>query len=567
MIRRFLKYYKPHKHLFILDFACAFFMSIMDLVFPMFARIIIDDVLPKRDIKLVLWIGLGLLIVYVLRSILQYIVDYWGHILGVRIEYDMRKEMFNHIQRLSFSYFDNNKTGQIMSRLVNDLNEISELAHHGPEDLFITIITLIGSFIIMFMLNVKLALSVLIVMPFMIAFSILSNKKMRKAFRDLRIKLGEINSQAENSLSGIRVVKAFNNEEHESEKFEIGNKNFRISKENSYGAMAVFFAGITFFSNFISLLVLIYGGILIYNNELTIGELFGFLLYVSMFLQPIRRMTSLIENYQKGMAGFSRFTEIMDEVPRIEDKKNAKTIKKVFGDISFENVTFSYNEKKNILENVNLNIKKGSTVAFIGPSGVGKTTLCSLLPRFYEIDEGSIKIDNMNIKDVTQNSLRDNIGIVQQDVFLFSGSVRDNIIYGKVDASEEEIIQAAKNAEIHEYIMTLDDGYDTYIGERGVKLSGGQKQRISIARVFLKNPPIIILDEATSALDNETERAIQKSLNKLSQNRTTLVIAHRLGTIKNADEIIVLNENGIEEKGSHEELIKKNGVYSKLYLN
>lgn len=565
MIKQFIKYYKPHMSLFTLDFTCAFFMSIMDLIFPAFARRMIDSILPEKNIKVIVWAGVGLLALYIVRSILQYIVDYWGHMLGVRMEYDMRKELFNHIHKLSFSYFDNNKTGQIMSRLVNDLNEISELAHHGPEDLFITIITLIGSFIIMFSLNVKLALAILIVMPIMIWFTISRNKEMRKSFRDLRVKLGDINAQAENSISGVRVVKAFANEEYEHEKFEFGNRNFRQSKEDSYKVMGVFFAGITFFSNIINLIVLIYGGILIYSGDLTIGELIGFLLYVSMFLQPIKRMTALIENYQKGMAGFSRFIEVLNEQPQVKDKKGAKDIKNIKGNIKFEDVTFSYNDKNNILENINFEVKKGETVAFVGPSGAGKTTLCSLIPRFYEVDSGKIKIDDIDIKDITQKSLRDNIGIVQQDVFLFSGTIKDNIIYGKIGATNEQIIKAAKEANIHDFIMSLEDGYDTYIGERGVKLSGGQKQRISIARIFLKNPPILILDEATSALDNETERLIQQSLFKLSENRTTLVIAHRLTTIKNANRIMVLTDNGIEEQGSHEELINTEGIYERLY--
>ncbi len=551
--------------LFILDFTCAFIMSIMDLIFPVFAKGMIDTILPNRSIKIIIWSGIGLLFLYVIRSILEYIVNYWGHVLGVRMEYDMRKEMFDHIQKLSFTYFDNNKTGQIMSRLVNDLNEISELAHHGPEDLFITFITLIGSFMIMFSLNVKLTLALFFIMPIMMIFSVSKNRAMRRAFRDLRVKLGDINAQAEDSISGVRVVKAFTNEAYEHKKFERGNRGFKESKEDSYKVMGQFFSGITFFSNLINLVVLIYGGILIYNGELSLGELVGFLLYVSMFLQPIRKITALIENYQKGMAGFNRFTEILNIEPEIQDKKNAKEVKRLKGDILFEKVHFSYNNKNNILENINFRIKSGETVAFVGPSGGGKTTLCSLIPRFYEIDQGKIKIDEIDIQEITQKSLRENIGIVQQDVFLFSGTIRDNIIYGRIGASDEEVIEAAKKANAHDFIMHLENGYDTYIGERGVKLSGGQKQRISIARIFLKNPPILILDEATSALDNETEKLIQESLFKLSENRTTLVIAHRLATIRNANRIMVLTDEGIVEDGNHEKLISAGGIYERLY--
>jgi ATP-binding cassette, subfamily B, bacterial len=565
MLKKFIQYYKPHKGLFILDFSCAFLISIIDLISPMVAKNIVDSVIPSKNLKLLMTIGIVLLIVYVLRSVLQYIVDYWGHMLGVRMEYDMREDLFSHISKLPFSYFDNNKTGQIMSRLVNDLNEIAELAHHGPEDLFIAAITLIGSFAIMMTLNVKLALSILIIIPFMLYFGINKNKLMRKSFRELRSKLGDINSQAEDSISGIRVVKAFNNEQYEQKKFRIGNLNFKKAKEDSYKAMAEFFSGITFFSNFINLIILVYGGYLITINDLTIGDLVGFLLYISLFLQPIRKISNLIENYQKGMASFSRFIEIMNVNPSIKDSKNAINIENIKGDIKLEHVNFSYEGKKEILSDINLHIKPNETVAFVGASGVGKTTLCNLIPRFYEVISGSIKIDNIDIKDIYLKSLRNNIGVVQQDVFLFYGTIKENIAYGNINASDDEIIKAAKNANAHEFIISLENGYDSYIGERGVKLSGGQKQRIAIARMFLRNPKILILDEATSALDNKTEQIIQKALHDLSKDRTTLVVAHRLATIKNADRIVVLDKDKISEVGKHEELINKKGIYASLY--
>lgn len=565
MLKYFIRYYRPHLPLFLLDFGCAFIMAAMDLVFPIVVTTMIDDVFPSKNLAIILWTGVGMLILYVVRAILQYIVDYWGHVLGVRMEYDMRRDLFHHLHKLSFNYFDNTKTGHIMSRLVNDLNEISELAHHGPEDLFIVAVTLIGSFIIMASIHLPLTLITFSVVPIVLVFTILKNKKMQTAFRKLRIEMGEINSQVEDSISGVRVVKSFTNEEYEEEKFKIGNSNFKNSKENTFKVMASFFAGVNFFSNFIHLIVLIFGGLFIYQGSMKTGELVGFLLYVSMFLQPIRKLTILVENYQKGMAGFHRFWETLQLSPEIIDTPDAIDITGVKGSISFENVTFSYNNKENVLKNISFSIHPGETLAIVGPSGGGKTTLCSLIPRFYEIDEGVIRIDKENIKNITLKSLRKNIGMVQQDVFLFSGTVKENIAYGNINASHEEIIDAAKKANAHDFIMNLENGYDTYIGERGVKLSGGQKQRLSIARIFLKNPPILILDEATSALDNETERVIQESLQQLSENRTTLIIAHRLATIKNADRIMVLTDEGIMEEGSHDTLLKKGGIYTRLY--
>lgn len=564
MIRHFAKYYKNHLPLFCLDFTCAFLMAGLDLVFPAIVRKTIDEILPSKNFELLIWISVGLLILYILRAVFQYIVDYWGHVLGVRIEYDMRKDLFNHIGKLSFSYFDNTKTGHIMSRIVNDLNEISELAHHGPEDLFIVAVTLLGSFIILLNSYWPLALITFSVVPIMLVFAVLKNKKMQSAFRGMRIKIADVNAQVEDSVSGIRVVKSFTNEWYEEKKFEKGNMNFRKSREGAFKIMAEFFSGVTFFSNLINVVVMMFGGIFIYYGKMTSGTLVEFLLYVSMFLQPIRKFTTLIENYQKGMSGFVRFIETLEIEPDIKDNPKAINIERVNGEIEFDNVTFSYN-KENVLENINLSIKPGKTIAFVGPSGGGKTTLCSLIPRFYEVDKGSVKIDGMDIKMITQRSLRENIGIVQQDVFLFSGTVRENIAYGNIGATDGEIIKAAKRADAHEFIMALENGYDTYIGERGVMLSGGQKQRLSIARMFLKNPPILILDEATSALDSETEKIIQKSLSDLAQNRTTLIIAHRLATIRNSDRIVVLTDEGIAEIGTHEKLLDNNGVYARLY--
>lgn len=565
MIREFIKYYKPHRALFILDFTCAFIMSLMNLVFPVLTKKIIDDLLPSGNMKKIMYFGILLLTLYILRAILQFIVDYWGHTLGVRIEYDMRRKLFKHINKLSFSYFDNVKTGQIMSRLVNDLNQISELAHHGPEDLFIAFVTLAGSFFIMITLNVKMTLVIFSIMPIMLTFAIMKNRELKKSFKDLRVKVGDINSQAEDSISGIRVVKAFNNEEYEEGKFDIGNKNFKDTKQKSYKVLGQFFSGITFFSNIINLIVLMYGSYLIYNKELTTGDLVGFLLYVSMFLQPIRKITALIENYQRGMAGFARFKQIMDIDPEIQEKQDTISVDKLKGNIEFDDVGFGYNNNKSVLTGINMSVASGQTIAIVGPSGAGKTTLLRLIPRFYEVSSGDIRIDSINVKDMKISDLRKNIGVVEQDVFLFSGTIKENILYGKQDATDEEIMEAAKKANAHDFISALENGYDTYIGQRGVRLSGGQKQRIAITRIFLKNPPILILDEATSALDTQTERIIQKSLYDLSKNRTTLVIAHRLTTIKNADKIIVLTNDGIKECGSHEELIGQDGIYSELY--
>ncbi|NLJ55604.1 MAG: ABC transporter ATP-binding protein [Firmicutes bacterium] len=565
MLRCFFKYYRPHMPLFLFDFGCAFAMAGLDLVFPVAVQWIIDELLPKQELTLFFWICGGLLGLYLLRAGLQYIVDYWGHVLGVRIEYDMRQDLFGHIQKLSFRYFDNTKTGHIMSRLVNDLNEISELAHHGPEDLFIATVTLIGAFVIMLKINWQLTLLIFPLVPVMIWFAVSKNRRMQETFRDVRLKVADINARVEDSISGVRVVKSFTNEGYEKKKFARDNRNFLHSKQRSFRVMAEFFSGINFFSNLINLIVVFYGGYFIHRGQITLGTLVGFLLYVNLFLQPIRRITMLVEIYQRGMAGFHRFIETLQVEPEISDRKGARRAGRLQGEVVFDNVTFGYNPEKMIITDVNLRIAPGETVALVGPSGAGKTTICNLIPRFYDLQQGGILIDGTDIRDYTQRSLRQNIGIVQQDIFLFNGTIRENIAYGRIDTTEEEVVQAAVQANAHDFIMELADGYDTYTGERGVMLSGGQRQRIAIARIFLKNPPILILDEATSALDNETEALIQEALFALSRNRSTLVIAHRLTTVRRANRILVLTDDGIVEEGTHEQLLEKGGYYARLY--
>lgn len=565
MIRKFAKYYKPHMGLFILDIICAFLISITDLIFPMITRKFINTIIPNKQVELIFKMGIALLILYIIRLILEYIVGYYGHVLGVRMEYDMRREMFSHVQKLSFSYFDNTKTGHIMSRMVNDLNEIAELAHHGPEDLFISLIMIIGSFILLLRINVKLTLIIFAIIPFMLLFTIYYNSKMRRNFDDMRKSIAEVNAKLEDSISGIRVVKSFTNEDYEEEKFDYGNNQFKLLRSESVKYLGIFQAGVNFFSNIASVVALVAGGYFVYLGEVNTGDMVAYIIYINQFLQPIKRLANLIENYQKGMAGFRRFDEIMQIEPNIVDSENAIDIKNVKGDIEFNDVVFSYDDENSVLSGINFKVNKGENVAIVGYSGVGKTTICNLLPRFYEVQDGSIKIDGVDINNITLNSLRKNIGIVEQDVFLFTGTIRENIAYGNLNASEDEIIKAAKAANANEFIESLPNGYDTNIGERGVKLSGGQKQRISIARMFLKNPPILIFDEATSSLDNESESIIQSSIEKLSRNRTTLIIAHRLTTIKNAKRIIVLTENGVAEEGTHKQLLQNKGTYYNLY--
>lgn len=565
MIKRFISYYKPHKRLFALDMICAFLVAALDLIFPMASRNIINVIIPSGNLKMLYIYSAVLVGLYILKLIFNYIVDYWGHVVGVRMQYHMRKEVFAHLQSLPFSFFDNTKTGHLMSRIVNDLMEVSELAHHGPEDVFISIVMIVGSFIMLCTINWKLTVIVFAFIPLMLWFAMKKRAKMTEAFRNTRKTIAIVNAKLENSISGIRVSKSFTNEEYEMEKFDEGNIEFLKSREIAYKSLAEFFSGITFMVDILQVVVIFIGGIFVTKKLINIGDLFAYVLYIGFFMQPIRRLTSFVEQFQAGMTGFERFIEIMDIESDIVEKEDAIELMDVKGNIEFKDLSFNYNNKSEVLTNINLKIEEGKTVALVGPSGGGKTTLCHLIPRFYEATEGQILIDGKDIKDLTLKSLRKNIGMVQQDVFLFTGTIKENILYGNPEASEEDVIKAAKEAKLHHFIMGLPNKYDTFIGERGVKLSGGQKQRLSIARVFLKNPPILILDEATSALDNETEIMIQKSLEELCKGRTTLVVAHRLSTVKNADEIIVLTDKGIEEKGSHDELIKEEGIYYRLY--
>ncbi len=566
MFKRFIAYYKPHLGLFFIDMFFSFLMSAFDLIFPIFSRNMINEAIPNGQMNVLVKWSIIMFVIFILRYISNYIVSYWGHFLGVKIEQDMRQDIFSHLQTLSFTYFDNTKTGHIMSRIVNDLRDITELAHHGPENIFISFVMIVGSFIILMKIEWRLTLIIFAFIPLMLYFVMKRKDKMEESFRQVRKRIANVNSQIENSISGVRVAKSFTNEDYEIEKFSENNLEYSEARRISYKVMAEFVAGMGIISNILNLIVISVGGYFVYTNVLNIGDLFAYSLYVNFFMQPIKRLTDFAQQLQDGMTGFERFIEIMDIEPDIVDSENAKDIEDIKGNIEFKNVSFSYNnDEDTVLSNLNLEIDAGKTVALVGPSGAGKTTLCHLIPRFYELKEGEILLDGIDIKDIKLQSLRKNIGLVQQDVFLFTGTVKDNIAYGNPLASDEEIIEAAKKASIHDFIMELPDGYETYVGEKGVKLSGGQKQRISIARLFLKNPPILILDEATSALDNETEIMIQQSLEKLSHGRTTLVIAHRLSTIKNADEILVLTNDGIVEQGSHETLLSQDKLYAKLY--
>ena len=566
MLKKFISYYKPHKKLFFIDMFFAFLISVFDLIFPIFSRNMINNIIPEGRMDLLLRWSIFMMLLFILRYISSYIVAYWGHLLGVRIERDMRRDVFTHLQTLSFNYYDNTKTGHIMSRIINDLRDITELAHHGPEDLFISLVMLLGSFGILITIEWRLTLIIFSFIPIMIFFAISKRRKMAESFRNVRIEIADVNAQLENSISGARVAKSFTNEDYEIEKFNEGNFRFGNERRKAYKVMAEFVTGVEILSNFLNLIVISVGGYFTYKNIINLGDLFAYTLYVNFFMKPIRRLTEFTQQYQDGMTGFERFVDIMEIKPDIVDREDAIEIENVEGNIVFKGVSFRYNdEEENVLSNINLDIAKGKTVALVGPSGAGKTTLCHLIPRFYEIDGGEISIDGIDIKDIKLKSLRKSIGLVQQDVFLFTGTIRENILYGNPNSSKDDIIVASKRASIHDFIMSLPNAYDTYIGEKGVMLSGGQKQRISIARLFLKNPQILILDEATSALDNETEVIIQNSLEELSKGRTTIVIAHRLSTIKNADAIIVLTKNGVIEQGSHSELLKKDGLYTKLY--
>lgn len=564
MLKRFIAYYKPVKIIFITDMICAFAVAVCDLFYPMITRNIINIYVPNQEFQLMIKWLVVLGFIYILKFGLNYYITYYGHIMGVKMQAHMRKDIFEHLQDLPFVFFDENKTGTLSSRIINDLMDISELAHHGPEDLFISLVMLIGSFIMLSTINLPLSLIVFSAVPLLLIVAMKLRLKMEDAFMETRVTIGEVNATIENSISGIRVSKAFSNKENEIEKFEKNNSRFQEARRKAYKVMAEFHVGSSFIIDILNIVVLSSGAIFFFIGIINFGDFAAFLLYTGNFLNPIRKLVNFVEQYQSGSSGFKRFIEIMDKDVE-KDDPGAADIYDVKGEISFDDVSFAYDDNKEILKDITFDIEAGKTVAIVGPSGGGKTTLCHLIPRFYEIEEGSISIDNIDIRKFTRKSLRKNIGIVQQDVFLFTGTILENIQCGKLDATKEEVYEAAKNANIHDFIMSLPEGYDTYVGERGVKLSGGQKQRISIARVFLKNPPIIILDEATSALDNATEFLIQKALDELSKGRTTIVVAHRLSTIKNADEIIVLTDQGIQEKGRHGELLDKKGMYAGLY--
>lgn len=568
-LKTMISYYSKYKLVFWLDLFFAALSAAIVLIIPLIVRYVTSNLIyesPEFIISRGKWIALGLIFMIIVDFGCKFYISNIGHVMGTKIEYDMRAEIFDHLQKLSFSFYDNQKVGALMSRITNDLFDITELMHHGPENIILSVIKIVGAIIILISINYKLAIVSIAVLPFMFAFSYVLNKKMRGAFKNNRAKIAEINGQIEDNLSGIRVVKSFANEEIENKKFKVGNLNFLNAKKNSYFYMGTFQAGVGTFTTIVQVLVIVTGIFLIANNSVTATDLVTFMLYISVLTEPINTLINFTEQFQNGYTGFERFREIMDIVPDITDKKGAKPLNVTDGEIEFKDVSFKYEDAtEEVLSKVDLKVPAGAYYALVGSSGAGKTTLCSLIPRFYDVTSGSIKIDGKDVRDVTLKSLRSNIGIVQQDVYLFSGTIYENILYGRPDATREEVIAAAKNANAHEFIMAMPDGYDTDIGQRGVKLSGGQKQRLSIARVFLKNPAILIFDEATSALDNESEKVVQDSLETLAANRTTIVIAHRLSTIRNAQKILVLTENGIEEEGNHKELMEKNGIYRGLY--
>ncbi len=568
VLKKFAAYYKPYKKVFCLDLICAAIISAVDLIYPQILRRAANDWFTgtaETIYRILVPLFFVLLALYLIQTACKYYVTYQGHLMGTYMERDMRKDLFDHYERLSFSYYDKNNTGQMMSKLVSDLFEISEFAHHGPENLFICSIKIVGSFVFLFLINGKLAICLAVVVALMVWFCFSQNNSMQETFMDNRRKIGDINARLQDTLSGIRVVQSFANEDVERKKFSHSNENFVHSRDNNYKAMGRFHAGTVFFQGLMYLTVLVAGGFLIARGEMLPGDLAMYALYISIFISPIQILVEFTEMLQKGISGFKRFLSVVETAPEIVDAPDAKDLSDVKGAIAYNDVSFQYNNEEPVLSHVSFQIPAGKSVALVGPSGGGKTTICSLLPRFYDVTGGSVTVDGQDVRKVTLKTLRSSIGLVQQEVYLFGGTIRENIAYGKPGATDEEIIEAAKKANIHDFIMELPDGYDTFVGERGARLSGGQKQRISIARVFLKNPPILILDEATSALDNESERHIQKSLEDLAKNRTTITIAHRLSTIRNADEIIVIDEQNIAERGTHKELLAKGGIYAKYY--
>ncbi len=564
MIKRFAAYYKPHLKIFVADLACALALAVIDLFYPMITRTMLDEYIPDKNMRLLLiWSGIAVAL-YLVKLFFNYFVTYYGHVMGVNMQADMRRKVFSHLQDLPFSYYDDHKTGTIMSRVVNDLFDVSELAHHGPEDLFLSAILLVGSFILMAGINLPLTLIIYAALPIFILYAMRKRIDMSAAFKNNKVEIGEVNAALENSLSGIRVSKSYTNKAHEMERFEDRNRRFVAANRRSYKVMAQFHPVTAFMTDFLNLVVMIAGGIFVFNDWITVGDFAAFIIFVNVFMNPIRKLIAFVEQYQNGMAGFVRFSELMDEEAE-QEAPDAVAVGRLEGDIALESVTFAYDAHKNVLTDLSLTIPKGRRVALVGPSGAGKTTICNIIPRFYPISGGRITIDGMDTAGMTLESLRQNIGMVAQDVFLFTGTVYENIAYGKEGATREEVERAALDANIHEFILSLPEGYDTYIGERGVKLSGGQKQRISIARAFLKDPAILILDEATSALDNATELVIQQSLDRLCKGRTTLIVAHRLSTIKTADEIIVIGDEGVLERGDHAALMAEQGIYHDLY--
>lgn len=564
MLKRFIAYYKPHKKLFMLDMLASFCVSLIGIVYPIVTRNMLNNYIPNKNYQAIVFFGITLLLLYFVRMLLRYFIQYEGHMMGIRMQAAMRRDLFNHLEKLPYSFYDQHETGKIMSRMTNDLMEVSELAHHGPENIIISSISILTSFVYLSMINLPLTLIIFSCVPVLFFISMNLRKRMREASAKSRKAIATINGAVESSISGIRVTKAFTNAKKELEKFEKGNEEYAEARRDSYKAMGQFHSSTAFITDVFNVVVLIAGGLFLYAGSISFGDYSAFIVSVGMFITPVTTLINFVEQYQNGATGFERFIEILD-TPAEKDQKGAIDLQDVKGEIEFKNVTYRYDEDKEVLNNINLKVEKGKTFALVGPSGGGKTTICHLIPNFYEIDQGQILIDGQDISTLTKDSLRKHIGIVQQDVYLFNASIKDNILYGKLDASDEEVIEAAKRANIHDYIMSLPKGYDTQIGERGVRLSGGQKQRLSIARVFLKNPPILILDEATSALDNTTEILIQQALDQLCQGRTTLVVAHRLSTIKNADEIAVISDGHILEQGNHDTLMNKKGMYYDLY--